>query len=445
MDILEMAGRILLGFVLGSVIGLEREVNEKKALGKNKAPTAILGLRSFSLTTVLGVIVGFIYLKFSTLALLIGSAFLALLLIFYYIDSRETKDHGLTTELAAIYSFVIGLLIATQVFPIQLILAVTIIVILFLSQKAKIKDVVEDVRRTELDAFVSYAILALVIMPFLPNQNYSISDFDALATFLKNVGVPVAKISQIDLVNPFKIWLVLVLVTGVDLISYIFAKLIGEKKSWLLTSAIGGFVSSTATTQSIAQKSKKVKQTDYLVAAAILANLSSFIQIAFLIGLLNGKFISSLGLILILMLAVSGVLVFFYLRKRQKGKVVEKEGLKPEVAIIDLSAALKFAGLYLTISILSRLGLALFGKSGFLAATGLGALIGLDAVMVNTAQLAGTKVALDLAILAFIIANAVNLAAKSIYSYIQGSRQFSLKFAFSMLLVIAATIIGYLI
>ena len=132
-----MAGRILLGFVLGSVIGLEREVNEKKSIKQGKTPTAILGLRSFSLTTVLGVIVGFIYLRFVPLALLLGAAFFVLLLIFYYIDSKETKDHGLTTELAAIYSFMIGLLLAINILPVQLILAVTIVFILFLSQKER--------------------------------------------------------------------------------------------------------------------------------------------------------------------------------------------------------------------------------------------------------------------------------------------------------------------
>lgn len=445
MDILQMAGRILLGFVLGAVIGLEREVNEKKSVRQGKAPTAILGLRSFSLTTVLGVIIGFIYLKFVPLALLLGAAFFVLLLIFYYIDSRETRDHGLTTELAAIYSFVIGLLLAVNIIPIQLILAVTIVFILFLSQKERIKGVVEDVRRTELNAFISYAILAVVIMPFLPNVNYSLSDFPGLNLFLRNIGFSIGSITRLDLINPFKIWLILVLVTGVDLISYILSKVIGEKRGWLVASAVGGFVSSTATTQSIAQESKKISQINYLVAAAILANLSSFFQIAFLIGLINGAFISRLLVILLLMITVSGAAVLFFLSRKERRKIAKKEELKADSAIIDLFSALKFAGLYLSVSILSKISLAIFGNSGFLAATGLGSLIGLDAVMVNTAQLAGTKVSMDLAVIAFIIANAVNLLAKSIYSFIQGNRKFSLRFGFSMLLVIAATIIGYLI
>ena len=445
MDIIQMGGRLLLSFILGAVIGLEREINEKKTSNKEGLPSALLGLRSFSLTAVFGAVTGFIYLKSMPLALLIGSGYILLLLIFYYLDSNTSKDIGLTTELAALYSYAIGILIALNVFPSQLTIAVTVMVILLLSQKERIKDVVEDVGRKELNALISYAILAAVIMPFLPNVNYSISDFGELSRFLKNLGVSPDKIINVEIINPFKTWLILVLVTGVDLISYVLARIFGNKKSRLITSAIGGFVSSTATTQSIAQESKTLHKTNYLLASATLANLVSFFQIAFLIGLINGVFLLKLSKILLLMIVAGTLLIVFFLKNKENRGLLRQKIGKVRAEIIDLPGALRFAGLYLFISILAKFALSLFGGAGLMLATGIGALIGLDAVMVNTAQLAGGKVAFELAIFAFVIANTVNLTAKSIYSLILGSKNFSQKFSLSMFVIVGASIIGLIL
>ena len=114
MDASQIGFKLLLSFILGAVIGLEREINEKKTTDPRNAPWAVLGIRSFSLITVLGTIVGFMYAASAPLALLIAAAFMALLLIFYYLNSSSTGDIGITTEIAVIYCFVIGALLATD-------------------------------------------------------------------------------------------------------------------------------------------------------------------------------------------------------------------------------------------------------------------------------------------------------------------------------------------
>ena len=81
----EIATSLFLSFVIGAVIGLEREINEKKSTGNATHATAILGIRSFSLIAVLGAVVGLLTkTDFLPLALLIGSGFFLLLLIFLY-------------------------------------------------------------------------------------------------------------------------------------------------------------------------------------------------------------------------------------------------------------------------------------------------------------------------------------------------------------------------
>ena len=83
-----------------------------------------------------------------------------------------------------------------------------------------------------------------------------------------------------------------------------------------------------------------------------------------------------------------------------------------------------------------------FGQSGFLAATALGALTGLDAVIVNTSQLAGRQIEVYLAVIALILANAVNLISKTIYSFMQGKREFATKFGVSMIVIIVSSLAG---
>ena len=290
MDIASFAFKLLIGFALGAVIGLEREINEKRFASQGIKPTALIGLRSFSLITVLGVITGFLYPTMPGISLLIGGVYFLLLLAFYTLDSLQNKDYGITTELGMILSFVIGILLTLDFFPIQLTLALTVVIVLFLSQKQKIKHVVEQIKAHEINAIISFAIFAVVILPFLPNTSYALIDIPGMQAFFHNVGLAQAKLLQIDLINPFKLWLIVVLVLGVDLVGYLLEKVVGNKRGWLLASAAGGFVSSTATTQSLAQESKHNHRINPLLSAAILANLVSFIQIAFLLAMINSTF-----------------------------------------------------------------------------------------------------------------------------------------------------------
>ena len=107
MDIASLAFTLLVGLALGAVIGLEREVNEKSKQNEEIKPSALIGLRSFSLITILGVVTGFLYMFLPGIALIVGGAFFLLILSFYVLHTFQTKDPGITTELAMIFSFVI--------------------------------------------------------------------------------------------------------------------------------------------------------------------------------------------------------------------------------------------------------------------------------------------------------------------------------------------------
>jgi uncharacterized membrane protein (DUF4010 family) len=99
----------------------------------------------------------------------------------------------------------------------------------------------------------------------------------------------------------------------------------------------------------------------------------------------------------------------------------------------------------LIIQLISRIALEFFGQSGFLAATAIGSLTGLDAVIINTSQLAGKQIEVTLAVIALILANAVNLTSKTIYSFLQGNQEFAIKFGLSMGFVALSSVVGLVI
>lgn len=447
MEGLSIPIKIALSMILGAVIGLEREINEKKSLDPNKKPVAILGLRSFSLISGLGALTGILSTEFLPISLVISSSFLLLLIAFYILDSQKTQDFGITTELAMIYSFMLGLLIIFEVIPIHLTIALSIMIILLLSRKEKIQTFIEDIKKEEINAFISYAVIALVILPFLPNKTYTLSEIPFIQTLIHNLHPSAERITDIQIFNPYKLWFIVALITGVDLLGYILEKTLGQSKGWILASIAGGFISSTATTQTLAQKSKKLSKFYLLLASSVIANLTSFFQIAIIIIAVNSFFFSKLIPVLVCIIVLASAISFFFIHKH---KLEEKENKQTKLQIesheiFNIGPALKFTLIFLAINVFSKISLVFFGNSGFLLTIMIGSLAGLDAVMINTAELAGNTINYSLAVVAFILANSVNLLSKSLYCYLQGTREFAWKFFLSMLTIILGSLLGLLI
>jgi len=121
--------------------------------------------------------------------------------------------------------------------------------------------------------------------------------------------------------------------------------------------------------------------------------------------------------------------VLFFLKKKESIKEEElketKERLKKD-EIFALGPALKFAVIFLLIRIVTKTSLALFGNKGFLVTIGIASITGIDAVTINLSELAGTAVSFKTGVLALILANAVNLLGKTVYSFTQGKKEFAL-------------------
>lgn len=441
--------KLLISLIIGGAIGLEREIHERHEAESNDSPEeadeAFIGVRTLSLVTALGTVSGMLYADFQTIFLLITIAFLVLVGIHYSISSWITKDIGVTTEIATIFCYLIGVLIALEVFPIILTLALAIIMMLILASKKWLSDIIEDVHRRELMAFIGYGLIALVVLPFLPNESYTLNDIPYIKEMSSAMKLTLDRWKDIEIINPFSTWLIVAIITGVDFAGYILERTIGRGRGLILTSLIGGFVSSTATTQSLAVQSKKSKKTNSLVAAALLATLSSFFSVTLILLPINTLFVARILPTLIILIVSFAVGSYIFLKVSSKDKKTKEENKqKKNKTIFSLKPALIFALLYFSIKLISKIAIELFGETGFLATAAIAGFTGIDATSITIAELSRSTISPFIAVLAFLIVNAVNLLAKTFYIFLQGTREFTIKFGVSVAIIIALSFAGLL-
>jgi uncharacterized membrane protein (DUF4010 family) len=441
--------KLLLAIFLGAVIGLERESPHEKSISQAEIDIGRLGgVRTFSLISLLGAVAGLLALAGNfPLFLTITIAFFTLIGISYVISSLLVKSAGLTTELSALFVFLIGFFITTEIFPAQLVVALAVVLALILSLKEKTKTFVLGIRRAEIDAFISFAIVALVVLPFLPQKSYFLTDIPAVKTMLGAYKIQLGALGKLEIINPFKLWFIVALITGIDVAGYILGKLAGQKKGLLLTSSVGGFISSTSTTQSLAQQSKKGGRIDQLAAAAIFANLTSFLQVFMLVAPLNSDWLVAITPTLLLIIFSALAAGLFYLLKKKRGeKEEEVEATRKKIAeekIFSLGPAVRFALVLVAIRTITKTALAFFGQAGFLFTSVIASFSGIDAIVINLAELAGGPITFKAALLTLVCVNATNLLSKAGYSFFQGKREFALKFLVAMLAVIVSSAVGY--
>lgn len=431
----ELFTNLVLAIIFGATIGLERESSKLSDTHVGN----VGGIRTYALISLMGALAGIFFThNYASVAFFIVGGFLVLLTAYYIIEASATGAFGITSELSALTTFFIGLLIMIDIIPLSLTVAIFVTLIFITSLKSRTTKLMAGISTQEVQAFISYAIIALVVMPVLPDYAYRLNDMPVLNEIMKGFEVDLKQFETLDLINPRKIWLVVVLITGIDVFGYILGRIVGNKNGFALTSFMAGFVSSTSATQSLAQRSKNSKYINHLVGAAVLANLASFLQIFLLVGPLNPKWLASIAPSILLMILTAGLISIIYFRKKEPEEQNDGQE-KKAVNIFSLLPALKFAGLLIVIKIVTKISLILFGQSGFIISSVIASFAGIDAIIVTLADMAGHTITFKFAFITFLLINATNLLSKTVYSYLQGNTQFAVKFLVSVLAIVGVS------
>ena len=332
MDIFNILLPISISILIGALIGLEREKTKQTSKG-----VSAIGIRTDILICLFGALAAFVGQTFSPVLFVICLIAMLILTIASYIYLTISVHRvGFTTEISTILVFLLGAL--TMAGHMQLAVILGIIITLVLSLRSALHKAVAQINTREIYDTIKFAIIAFIILPFLPNQNFDQQIFHYL---FPHATLP-AGFSQIEVLNPYNIWFLVVLVSGISFLGYILVKTIGNKKGIGIAGLIGGLYSSTATSLSLARKSKSHPQiTTPFISGIVLACGISFIRTFIFLRALNSELFSRtlipVSMMFIYLMAVGLYLLF----RKKKDQLTHATDLKTP---FELTEALKLGG-----------------------------------------------------------------------------------------------------
>ena len=390
----------LISVGLGGLIGLEREQVQKK--GKF---VHIAGVRTFALVSLFGTCLKYIENYSEVLSWILAAGFLLMLSGNYIASTIRQGVNGATTEVALFLTLIIGYLCGHQAYLPAIILSVIMLIILVL--KKSLHLFAEKITNREMRSIIIFAALSGVILPLIPKT-------DLLYGY----------------VNLFQAWLMIVLIAGISLLSYMLIKLLGASKGLFLSGFLGGLISSTAVTLSFAALSKSSPRHKWsFVTGIVFARV--FLEVLLVNNTLGWKVFQSL-----IVSSIVGILIAVWMGSTHKIKSIFKSDTIKEPAPLELKKAFGFGFAFIVISAAMKFLNSQFGANGIYAASFVSGMVDTDAISLSLANLANTGLSLDVAAMGILIAAYANTLIKLGYVWFLGDR----KLAHSLLGIFIAMI-----
>ena len=378
-----LALRFAVALGLGMLIGLERE----RAKGKEEGA----GVRTFALIALAGAIAGYLEenLGLGWFALAIFVAVGALLISAYVLTSLH-GDTGITTEVSALLAFLLGLLCAHG--QLQVAAWVAVAMALMLALKDWLHRLAGRIDASDVEATLKFAIVTLIILPLVPDQNYGPAPLDVL--------------------NPYKVWLMVVLISGLNFMSYLLIKIVGAEHGIGIAGLLGGLASSTAVTLGFSQRSRQPgADASALALGILLAWTVMFFRVVVMTGLISVQLGLRLAVAMGALCAVSlGACYWLWRRRRAQERGEVKAGQNP----FELDEAIKFGLLFGVVVFVAKAAQVYLGEAGLYLAAGIAGLSDVDAITLAMADLARSDAQnLEVAARAIVIAALANTLVKS--------------------------------
>ena len=407
--------RMLVTAGIGFVLGLEREYSQYSENGE-----VFAGLRTFMLVALLGFLTAFLGTAFSKWIFIVGFlSVVSIVAISYWVTSSK-GDIGSTTEFAIIFTFLLGGLVFTG--NINMSLAITVITVVLLSLKLTFRTMIGQLTQKELFAFVRFVVIALLILPFLPEQYYG----------------------PYEVINPREVGWVIVLISGIGFFGYILMKFLGADRGILLTSILGGLVSSTLVTFTFSKKSKETPELSKNYAVGIFAAATIMVIRMFLLVYIFNKTLL-VGLIIplfIVLLTAFGVTLFFYNRNFVKPQTIDKIVLGDP---LNIKNAVFFGVFYIGILLIVSYANDVYGTKGIYVSSAISALTDIDAIAISVSKLGGVTMDLLIAQNAILLATLSNTIVKIGIAVFTGSQQLKKYVLVGYGFIFIAGIVGFLV
>jgi uncharacterized membrane protein (DUF4010 family) len=370
--------RVGVGLIVGALIGLERGFKLKDQPDDHR----VAGVRTFSLLGLAGGISGLLGTLgqlFSAGVLLAGAI---CILAIAYAPRLKAKGDA-TSPIAAIATLGIACLAGNGL--IGLALAASALVVLILALRSELHGFVDRLDKRDIQSLARFAILSLGVLPFLPNEAFG--PYGAW--------------------NPFKLWWVVVLVTGFSFAGYIANRLFGARHGTVATALIGGAYSSTAVTQSLAQQLGSKEAGGAEPAGIALASAVMYLRVLVLVAVLANRMLLPLGLIVAPALVVAWSVGLWLYRSAPKSDA----GIPPGNPIA-LLPAFTFLAFVAVAAVVARWAQEQFGEQGIALLLFLMGAMDVDTSIVTAGGLAPSAIGSTLAAIAIGGTVVANMAVK---------------------------------
>lgn len=407
--------------VLGFFVGLQREYAYRQR--RDEDGELMAGARTFPIIALLGAAAAMGGAQVESALPLTGVvvAVAGLLAVSHFWQARD-QDKGLTTEMSALITFFVGALCYWNFLPLAAALAVSTAVLL--SLKVQTHSLARQMDREDIYATLKFAVITVIVLPLLPTEGYGPAPFDVLV--------------------PYNVWLMVVLISGISFLGYVLIKIVGPRRGVGLTGILGGLASSTAVTLSIAERSRDTTGLDRPFGMAVLLAWSiMLVRVIVEVAVVHPPLLRSVWIPVLAVFLVSIAYCGYLYRTQDLGDEDEPATVKNP---FRLGPAITFGLLYAVILVVSNWAKAYFGDAGIYLSSVVGGLADVDAITLSMTRLHGQgELQARTATRAILIAAAANTVLKGGIVALTGTRGLRRVVVPGVLIVVSASLVAILL
>jgi uncharacterized membrane protein (DUF4010 family) len=370
----------ILALTIGFLVGRTREPDPK---GPPRP-----GMRDFLIIALLGAVAG--HLGNVAIAIAMFGGTIGAILV---MRLQHPERNGITTELAAVATFVLGALCLTA--DRQFGAGLGIVLAAILAERDQLRSFVRNaISDREFIDTLSFLALIFIIYPLLPAGSYGPFGF----------------------FEPRKIWLFVILVSGVSYVGYFLTKFTGGERGALLTAIVGAIASTTAYTTGVSNAVAEAPESAVPAARyALIANSILFPRMLLLVAVVSPTLAIAasfaFGAMMFAGFASAVLLARAPAKKDKKSReTVDSSFHNP----FSIRPALQFGVVFTIVLLVTRIAKNYAGYSGQMVVSAISGLVDVDAISLTLAGFvqAGTSAVRD-AVIGLTLAAGVNAIFKS--------------------------------
>jgi uncharacterized membrane protein (DUF4010 family) len=400
---------LVISALVGGLLGVEREL---------KVP-AVAGMRTFMLTSILGTLSYFIAatLGLNSFLLLGFFGILLITLLLGVVKNVQLGDVGVTTTVAFLLAFLLGVLVGMGLYLISV--SASVVITAILVSKKYLREFSDALTHQELINALEFGLIAFVLYPVMPDQ----------------------PIDPLGLIHPRLLILVIIVVTTIGFVGFLALRKVGHLRGLPIVGGLGGLVNSSAATSALAIRAKEKRS---LLSGAlfgvVLANVAMLVRNLILVASID---LDVFWHVLLPWTAMVGAGLLYTSRLKfepppEKGEIF----MELPFAIYP---SIKFAVVFTAITVVLDFVKGYGTGSIYLAAI-LGGLVSSGAVIGSLVSLAAVgTLAVPLAASACVVSAVGSTFGKLLISVISGPRELTKRLLLPVLAIMAVGLITLLL